>query len=257
MALSLRTVAQSCLGLTPPFSVNSDVYGYIFRGTDGSLFGPLVASDILPGTNTQTERSLTRHLQTISGRATDMVPIFVGFVNGFSGGAFSLDDALKVQYAIQVMRDIYAQQNFGVRRINWQHIPQADVGGYADLTDRAEAEDLTDDWSGPAGGIDVFFVQSLGDAGGWSNVEGPCDKNSSDDLTGAVLVISGGRRGTGILLAHEFAHYLGLEHATTITNVMGVDSNGDGIGELDNTSTGLTAAQGTDMSDHCSTSGPC
>ena len=85
MALSLRTVAQSCLGLTPPFSVNSDVYGYIFRGTDGSLFGPLVASDILPGTNTATERSLTRHLQTISGRATDIVPIFVGHVNDFSG----------------------------------------------------------------------------------------------------------------------------------------------------------------------------
>ncbi len=164
MALSLRTVAQSCLGLTPPFSVNSDVYGYIFRGTDGSLFGPLVASDILPGTNTPTERSLTRHLQTISGRATDLVPIFVGHVNDFSG-AFSLDDALKVQYAIQVMRDIYAQQNFGVRRLNWQHIPQADVGGYADILNRAEAEDLTDDWSGPAGGIDVFFVQSIGDAG--------------------------------------------------------------------------------------------
>ena len=100
-------------------------------------------------------------------------------------------------------------------------------------------------------------MQSLGDAGGWSNVEGPCDKDSSDDLTGAVLEVSGARRVTGILLAHEFAHYLGLEHATTITNVMGVDSNGDGIGELDNTSTGLTAAQGTDMSDHCSTAGPC
>jgi hypothetical protein len=256
MALSLRTVAQSCLGLTPPFSVNSDVYGYIFRGTDGSLFGPLVASDILPGTNTPTERSLTRHLQTISGRATDLVPIFVGHVNDFSG-AFSLDDALKVQYAIQVMRDIYAQQNFGVRRLDWRHIPQADVGGYADILNRAEAEDLTDDWSGPPAGIDVFFVQSIGDAGGWSNVDGPCDKDSSDDLTGAVLEVSFSRRITGILLAHEAGHYLRLEHFTTITNVMGVDSDGDGVGEIDDTSTGLTADQGTTMSGHCSVNGPC
>lgn len=256
MALSLRTVAQQCLGLTGPLSVNSDVYGYIFRDTDGSVFGTLVGSDILPGTNTPTERSLTRHLQTISGRATDLVPIFVGHVNDFSG-SFSLDDATKVQYAIQVMRDIYAQQNFGVRRINWQHIPQADVGGYVDILNRAEAEDLTDDWSGPAGGIDVFFVQSIGDAGGWSNVDGPCDKDSSDDLTGAVLEVSFSRRFTGILLGHEVGHYLRLVHFTTITNLMGVDSNSDGIGELDNTSTGLTTAQGTTMSGHCSVNGPC
>ncbi len=38
---------------------------------------------------------------------------------------------------------------------------------------------------------------------------------------------------------------------------MGVDSDGDGIGEIDNTSTGLTAAQGTTMSGHCSVNGPC
>jgi hypothetical protein len=256
VALSLRTVAQNCLGLTPPFSVNRDVYGYIFTDTDGSMFGTLQSSDTLPGTNTATERSLTRHLQTISARATDIVAIFVGHRNDFSG-TFSRDDATKVQYAIQVMRDIYAQQNVGVRRINWQHIPEDDVGAYADITNRAEAEDLTDDWSGPPGGIDVFFVQSIGDAGGWSNVDGPCDKDSSDDLTGAVLEVSGSRRFTGILLAHEFGHYLGLEHFTTITNVMGVDSNSDGIGELDNTSTGLTTGQGTTMTGHCSVHGPC
>jgi hypothetical protein len=256
MAISLRDIAQRCLGLTPPFSVNSDVYGYIFRETNGSMFGTLQASDILPGTNTATERSLQRHLETISGRATDVVPIFVGHENDFSG-TFSRDDATKVQYAIQVMRDLYAQQDFGVRRINWQFIPEGDVGGYADITNRSEAEDLTDDWSGPPGGIDVFFVQSIGDAGGWSNVEGPCDKDSGDDLTGVVIEVSGSRRITGILLGHEVGHYVGLEHADTITNIMGVDSNGDGIGEIDNTSTNITDAQGTTMRRHCSVTGPC
>ena len=63
-----------------------------------------------------------------------------------------------------------------------------------------------------------------------------------------MLEVSLSRRLTGILLAHEVGHYLRLEHFTTITNVMGVDSNGDGVGEIGNNSTGLTAAQGTTMS---------
>ena len=52
---------------------------------------------------------------------------------------------------------------------------------------------------------------------------GPCDKDSSDDLTGAVLEVSGSRRFTGVLLAHEVGHYLGLGTGTSPTNLMGVD----------------------------------
>ena len=97
-------------------------------------------------------------------------------------------------------------------------------------------------------------MQSIGDADGWSNVEGPCDKNSSDDLTGAVLEVSGSRRITGILLAHEVGHYLGLSTGPSATNVMGVDANGDGIDEIGASSTQLTDAQGTTMRSHCSVS---
>ncbi len=78
MAISLRDIAQRCLGLTPPFSVNTDVYGYMFRDTDGSMFGTLQTADILPGTNTATERSLKRHLETIPGRSTVGGQILVG-----------------------------------------------------------------------------------------------------------------------------------------------------------------------------------
>ncbi|MFN0145850.1 MAG: zinc-dependent metalloprotease family protein [Dehalococcoidia bacterium] len=254
--LSVRTIASNCLGKNGTLSLNSDVYGYIFRDTDGSVFGTLGTNDTLPGSGQATTRSLKRHLQTISGRATDLVVILVGHENDFSG-AFDRDEATKVQYALQVARDLYAQQDLGIRRINWQRIPLADAGGYVDLADRSEAEDLTDDWSGPGGGIDVFFVQSLGDAGGWSNVTGPCDKDSKDDLTGAVLVISGSRRFTGVLMAHEVGHYLGLGHTNSATNLMGVDSNNDGIAELSNNSTVLTNSQGTTIRGHCSVNGPC
>lgn len=256
MALSLRDVAQRCLDVTGRISVNNDVFGYIFRDTDGSLFGSLQASDTLPGTNSATGRSLRRLLQTINGRAFDLVPIFVGHENDFSG-TFSRDDATKVQYAIQVARDIYAQQNLGIRRIIWWRISEAQVGSYANIGNRAEAEDLTDDFSGPPGGIDAFFVQSISGAGGWSNRDGPCNKGSSDDLTGAVLEVSGSRRFTGVLLGHEVGHYLGLGTGTSATNVMGVDQvppGGDGIDEISSQSTGLTAAQGTTMRGHCSVS---
>ena len=50
--ISLRQVAQQCLGLTGA-SVNSDVYGYIFRDTDGSVFGTLGANDTLPGSGSR------------------------------------------------------------------------------------------------------------------------------------------------------------------------------------------------------------
>ena len=254
--LSVRTIAANCLGKTGTLSVTTDVYGYIFRDTNGFVFGTLSTNDVLPGSGQPTTRSLKRHLQTISGQAFDMVVILVGHENDFSG-EFDRAEVTKAQYAIQVARDLLAPASLGIRKIVWQRIPVADAGGYIDLTDRAEAEDLTDDWSGPNGGIDVFFVQTLGDAGGWSNVEGPCDKNSKDGLTGAVLVISGSHRFTGILLAHEVGHYLGLSHTNSATNLMGVDSNGDGIAELSNNSTVLTSSQRTKIRSHCSVLSPC
>lgn len=254
--LSVRQIAQTCLGRTGDISVNSHVYGYIFRDTDGSVFGTLGGNDTFPGTGEPRTRSLKRHLQTISGKSTDLVMILVGHENDFSG-AVSRDDVTKAQYAIQVARDLYAQVGLGIRTINWQRIPLADAGGYPDIADRDEAQDLTDDWSGPGGGIDVFIVQSIGDAGGWSNVDGPCDKTSKFDLSGAVIEISGSRRFTGVLMGHEVGHYLGLEHTNTITNMMGADTNGDGIGEINSNSTQLTSGQGSTMRSHCSVRNPC
>lgn len=254
--LSVRDIARRCLGVTGDMSVNSQLYGYVFRDTDGSVFGTLGSNDTLPGTGRATERSLRRHLQTISGRATDLVVILVGHENDFSG-AVSVDQVTKAQYGIQVLRDIYAQRGVGVRRITWTRIPLADAGGYVNIKDRGEAQDLTDDWSGPAGGVDVFLVQSIGDAGGWSNVKGPCDKKSKFDLSGAVLQLSGSRRFTGVLMAHEVAHYLGLKHTNTLTNLMGADTDNDGIGEINSNSTGLTSSQGVTMLSHCSVKGAC
>ncbi len=254
--LSVRRIARDCLGVTGRISVNTHLYGYIFRDTDGSVFGTLGGGDTLPGSGQPTSRSFRRHLETISGKSTNLVVFLVGHENDFSG-AVSRDDVTKIQYAIQVTRDLYAQVDVGIRRLNWRRISQADAGGYVNISDGGEAEDLTDDFSGPGGGIDVFFVQSIGDAGGWSNVEGPCDKDSKDGRTGAVLEVSGGRRFTGVLLGHEVGHYLGLSHTNSTANMMGDDSDGDGIGSINSNSTAISNGEGTTMRRHCSIVGPC
>lgn len=254
--LSVRQIAQQCLGVTGPLSVNSDVYGYRFRDGDGSVFGTLAGGDTLPASGEPTTRSLKRHLETVSGMSVDLVIILVGHEDDFSG-AVSRDDVAKIQYAIQVTRDLYAQADLGVRRLNWQRIALGDAAGYVNISDGGEAEDLTDDWNGPGTGIDVFWVQSIGDAGGWSNTNGPCSKDSKDGRTGAVIEVSGSRRFTGVLMAHEVGHYLGLEHANSSTNLMGVDSNDDGIGELSSNSTEITSSQGATMRSHCSIQVPC
>ncbi|KAF0957390.1 hypothetical protein [Rhodococcus sp. T7] len=245
--LSVREIAETALGRTGNLSVNTDVYGYIFRDTDGSLFGTLDADDTLPGTGQPTTRSLKRHLQTISGDATDLVVFLVGHENDFSG-VVSRDEVTTAQYALQVARDLYAQVDLGIRRIKWMRIPLAEANpAYIDIYSRTFAGWLTADFSGPDGGIDLFLVQTwAGDTAGRSAVRGPCDKNEKFEWTGAVLELSLPRRITGILLGHEVGHYLGLEHSGPATNMMNKSSF--------NTSTDITARQGERMRSHCSVS---
>jgi hypothetical protein len=250
--LSVRKIAKDWFDLTGGISVNTHLYGYPYRDARARLFGALASHDKLPGTGEARTRSLKRHLQTVSGKCTDLVIILVAHESDFSG-LVTREQLGQIQYAIQVARDIYAQVDFGIRKIRWTRIPVADAGSYAWISGRDEAADLTDDWSGAGGGIDVFMVQTFAGASGWSNTMGPCSKKSKWGLSGAVIELQlQGHRSLGIILAHEVGHYLGLSHGNSITNVMGVDSDGNGVGQTDLTSTQLTSSQGNAMKRHCS-----
>ena len=253
--VSLKQIAQDCLGLSGSYSVNRDIYGYIFRDGSNRVFGQL-NGDTLPGSGLPLRRSLRAHLEAIQGLSINLSIFLVNHRNDFSG-VVSLDDVTKIQYAIQVTRDIYAQASLGVRKLYWRRIDPSEVGNYTIITNGAEATDLTDDFSGPNDGIDVFWVQSVLNAGGFSNSDGPCDKDEKDERTGAVLEVSGSRRFTGVLLAHEVGHYLGLGTGPSSNNLMGTDPDGDGIDSINSNSTNINSGQASTMRSGCWVRGTC
>lgn len=241
MAISLRELARDCLDdERDSLSVRRHIFGYIWDG--GRLENRTL--------------SVLDHIRRIRGQSCNLCLFLVGHEPGFPSNAeFTEDDAVVMQTAIDITRELYAQVDYGVRKLYWRYIDTEEMGDY-DTVDGAEATDLTRDFSGPNDGIDVFFVSNVTDASGWSNSSGPCNKDGSG-RTGVVMELSSNVTFTGILMAHEVGHYLLLRHADDITNVMGDDSDGDGIGSINNTSTNLTDDQGDRMKTSCFTKGTC
>ncbi|MCV3274234.1 zinc metalloprotease [Roseobacter sinensis] len=248
--ISLRSVANSCLEVSGGFSVRRDVFGYVW--------GPLEDRSL----------SLSDHLNQISGEAFDITVILVGHEPGLAGW-FDQDDVNQIQSAIDWAREIYAQAGLGIRRIYWAYIPTADANGYDVIGSGNEATDLTNDWSGaPADSQDVFYVTSVDGADGWSNQNGPCNKDLDKQRTGNVLQVYqpseiGGlenrNESAGVLLAHEIGHYLGLAGGTDgDSNLMGADDDPPfGVDEISRNSKGITSAQITTILGHCSVKPPC
>ena len=257
--ISIRQTAADCLGVTGNISVNRDLYGYRTRDASARLFGALGTGDTLPANGTATTRSLAAHLQQITGQSINVTIFMVGLdPDDPSNSAVDVDDYTRVQYAVQVCRDIYAQAGLGVRRLYWRYIRPEEAGGYIDIGSPGEATNLTEDFTGPqSDSLDLFFVRSVAGAAGWSNVDGPCNKDAKDERTGSVCELNQTSRFTGVLVAHEMGHYLGLGSGPNINNVMGSDTDGDGIDTIGNQSTNITNAQASTMRSHCSVRPAC
>jgi hypothetical protein len=196
-----------------------------------------------------------RHIENIRATSINLCVFFVGHEPGFNG-TFTSTQAISAQHAIDLMRELYQQAGIGVRRIFWRYIHDDDAAPYLSVN-ASGATDLTEAYSGPNDGIDLFLVQMITDAGGWSNSEGPCDK-SDKGRTGAVVSISITPDDfLGIVVAHEVGHYLGLKHTNSATNLMGVDVDNDGVGELTMDSRVITDSQRTTMRVSCWVRDPC
>lgn len=227
--ISLKQVASDCMGLTPPFSVIHDFFGYIF-GTPARRI------------------SLRNQMMRLRGPTYDVNVILVAPEN------FTAADEANTQYALQFTRDAYNAVGLGIRRLNWQQISAADAGGYATIGSGGEAHDLTDDWNGPAGALDLFVVRVMNGAYGWSAVEGPCDHDDKDEMTGSVVSLNCSPWPAGVICAddigttfgHEMGHYLGEGHNGSTANLMGNSS-----GSVTPGTSALTSAQGNSLRSHC------
>lgn len=235
--LSLREIAGSCLGVSGTFSVARDVFGYVYGEMNETV-------------------SLRKQLTLAKGPCINLSIVLVGHRDDFSGFV-TLSDVRAVQVGIHIAREIYGKVDLGIRKIYWQRISPEDAGNYATINDSSEGKSLTEDWSSPTDGLDVFFCPQVNGADGWSDLGGTCDKGAKDAWTGTVCELGMSPAFTGVLLAHEVGHYLGLDTGPSIQNVMGEDPDGDNIDSINSNSTDITTAQGDVMKAHCYVQGSC
>lgn len=230
MSWSVRQVAAGCLGAPANFSVVRDVLGFVLGMPAGTAI------------------SLRRQLELASGPALDINMILVG------ASLFTAADLDETSSGLQTLRDIYAQVNLGIRKVNWQQISTQDAGGYVVITSGSQACDLTDDFSGPDGALDVFVVRVMQGAGGWSPVGGPCSHAEKDTMTGSVVSLNNIPSDSGNTFAHEIGHYLGLPHCEDDSQC--TDPQNFILGGSDS-NTGIMTHQGQKMKTHCYVSDKC
>jgi hypothetical protein len=181
-------------------SVLADLFGFFQRRvpTDPN---PMVTASV----------SVQAQLRAIAGRHIHLNMITVGFDT--LSAADQQIAADKVDFAIFRTRNIFAQVNLGVGRVEHWEISAADSNGHDDLGSESEADDLSDRWSVPNDGIDVAIVRNISDPDfvGISPQPGDCDKGGKDDgLVGGE--INRGFEAFSRSLAHEIGHFLNLSH---------------------------------------------
>jgi hypothetical protein len=154
---------------------------------------------------------------------------------------FTPADLTTINSAVTVLRNTYATIGLSVRRVEHFVITTAQANGRDVINSNSEAETLTDEWTVKNNAVDVFLVKSyVGSVAGLSPVGGPCDKDAKG-MDGTVVELVGST--TGLVLAHEVGHYLGLPHVTgNSSNLMFPSVPNGGT---------LTTSQGNTMKNHC------
>jgi hypothetical protein len=213
---SLKEIA-GCIGLPDSFSVLRGFYGYI--------------------TGAPKPLSLLEQIRLVQGKHIHLNLIRVGIES------FTASDEAEIDIAVQATRDRYATVNLGVGRVLRFFITTDEADGRDNIGSDSEASDLTAEWTVDNDALDVFFVLTyLGDTIGRSAVNGACIKDTKA-MSGSVVAIESSPRITGLVIAHEVGHYLGLEHREGHPeNLMFPRVPNRGL---------LTSGQGSTMRRHC------
>jgi len=220
----------------------------------GELFGFRARRVPSDPTGVDTSVSLLDQCKAMQGKHFNFNCIRVGF-DLFSSTALASNLA-EIDYAVFKTRRIYATRGVGVGRVEHYLVDSSDSDGLHVITSGGDATDLTQDWTVPNDGMDVFFVFSItSDAGfiGISNINGPCNKDAKG-RNGMISDIGRGDDATARNVAHELGHYVTLTHKNDDgDNIMAQDSSANSIRD----SVELTSGQGSDIKTHCSIQSGC
>ena len=214
-----------CIGRAPsPLSVRHDLLGQL--------------------TKSVAVTSLRTELNRLGSKYVNVNCIRVG------SDQFSFNDLVEIDRAMAKTRELYANAGvaMGVGRIDHWVISTADANGRDVINNDGEAETLTDEWTVPNDGLDLFFVRLyIGSTAGLSRVDGPCDKNAKG-MDGSVVEMNAGGGVSDFAAAHELGHYLGLGHITNGTRLMNPTIPNGGQ---------ISSGEANNIRDHCRMKNPC
>lgn len=207
--ISLREAAD-CLGLGSDFSVVEDFFGFLnLPPSPGSLPPGLPADP----TGAVVSVSLREQMDALEGEIFHVNIIRVG------SDLFSASDNDEVDYSIYRMRNIYAAIGIGIGRVEHYFITSDEADGLDAPTKTRDLKDLTQIYSVPNDGIDLFIINNMNivlkdgsTPTGRSAINGPCgDKDPVFGLSGSTCGLFGSEQ-TSRTAAHEVGHYLSLHH---------------------------------------------
>lgn len=209
----------------------------------GKSDGTSIVHDLFCYTEVPREISLRKQLEALTRKHYHINVINVVPEN-FPDGSFK-----KINMALDITREIYGKVDFGIGRIKWFHITDAEADNHEVIDSEGDAEGLTEEWTVPGSALDLFVVRKMNGADGWSAVNGSCDKDSKG-MTGSVVSLNGSDANIGNTFAHEMGHYLGLNHISDADNFIGNDG-------ASNSHTNIKTSQGDKMKKHCFVKGGC
>ena len=206
---SLRSLA-ACIGVTGEFSVVGDFFGYASPPPWG--LGPNSQKDDLPSS-----LSLLTQIRRLQQPHFNINVVRVGTnSDGILApeGEDNIDAAVdeqNVDAAVDMAREIYDAIGVGIGRVErWWRIPAADTD-HEEISSRAEAGDLVQEFSVGNDGIDVFVVlEWVGDIAGRHppGGDGVVVESIETDFLGTARIFS-----------HELGHYfLGQGHKNSEPN---------------------------------------